>query len=81
MLELFKQMWAGWNRGIRGILWLQNTVLMTVAWVVAIAPVALVLKLMGRSMLDKAAADRAAPSYWNRRDPAPMDMGRAARRF
>lgn len=74
-------MWLGWNVAVRGIVTLQSHVLMSITWLVGLAPVALFFKLTGRRMLDRAPADPAAPTYRAERDARPMDMGRASRMF
>lgn len=81
MLELFRRMWVAWNRGVRGIFWVQNAVLMTVAWLVGLAPVAVVLKLLRRPMLDRAPADPRAETHWHPRNGRPMRMEEAVRRY
>ncbi len=81
MLELFRRMWVGWNVVVRGIVTAQSRLLMAVTWIVGLAPVALVMKAMGRRMLDRSPADPNAPSYRTTRDPKPLDMDRAARMF
>lgn len=81
MLELFRRMWVAWNRGVRGIFVVQNTVLMTIAWLVGLAPIAVALKLMRRPMLDRAPADPRAQTHWRPRRGKPMRMEEAARRF
>lgn len=81
MLESFRRLWIGWNALARRILGAQTWLLMAVTFVVGLGPPALVLRLLRRSMLDRAPADRAASSYRVVRDPTPMDMKRAARQF
>lgn len=81
MLQLFKQMWLGWNRAVKGIFWLQNTVVMTVTFVVGVAPVAIGLKLIGKKMMDKGPPPPDAKSYWVERDPEPISMDKASRQF
>ena len=81
MLELFKRMWVGWQGATRGILVAQNAVLMTVAYVLGLGPVALAWKVMRRSMLDRAPADPKAASYWRARKGTPMSMDEANRPF
>jgi hypothetical protein len=81
MLEAFKRMWIGWNVVVRGILVVQNGVLMGTAYLLGIGPVALVLKLFRRDLLDRGPAARGAASYWRRRDGKPIDMRGATRQF
>lgn len=81
MLLFFRRMWVGWNGLVRGIVTAQSRVLMSVTWLVGLAPVALYLKLTGKRLIDRAPADPAAVTYRSARDGKPMDMGRAARMF
>ncbi len=81
MLELFKRMWIGWNAGVRRVMGLQSTVLMGVAYVLAVGPVSLVLRVTGRDLLDRGPARRPAASYWLKRDGKAIEMKQAARQF
>ena len=82
MLELFKQMWIGWNdRVVRNILRVQNYVLMSVVFIFGLAPVALALKAMRRPMLDRGPAPPGTQSYWVERDGKPLTIEQAARQF
>ena len=81
VLEIFKRMWAGWNAAVRRIFRVQNALLMGVAYFVGIGPVAIVMRLTGRSMLDRAPADPKATTYWVPRDGKPMTMEEAGRRY
>ncbi|MFN7143411.1 MAG: hypothetical protein ACK4YP_06530 [Myxococcota bacterium] len=81
MLLFFRRMWVGWNALVRGIVTAQSRVLMSVTWLVGLAPVALYLKLTGKRLIDRAPADPTAATYRNERDGTSMDMGRAARMF
>lgn len=81
MLELFKRMWSGWNVGVRRFMAAQNATLMGVAWLLGIGPVALVLRLMQRDMLDRKLGAPDARSHWRARDGKPLDMQGASRRY
>lgn len=81
MLELLRRLWIGWNAALRGFLTAQSRLLMSITWIVGVAPVALWLRLTGRRLLDRAPADPKAATYGLRRDPRPLDMERASRMF
>jgi len=81
MLELFKRMWAGWNVGVRKLVAGQNALIMSVAYVVGLGPVALALRVGGRTMLDRAPADPSAPTYWLPRRSRASTMEEANRMF
>jgi hypothetical protein len=81
LLELFRRMWLGWQRFVKGVLLVQNTVLMGFVWVFGLGPVAIGAKLVRHPFLDREPADPAAKSHWKPRDPKPMDMKAASRPF
>jgi hypothetical protein len=81
MLLLFRSMWIGWNGVARRLITAQSFVLMVVTFVIGIGPVALLLRLVRRSMIDRAPADPAASTYRVVRDPAALDMKAASRQF
>ena len=81
MLEVFRRMWLGWNVLVRKIVSGQTWILMTITWVVGMAPVAIAFKIARKPMIDRAAADPNAKTYGVARDAAPLDMKRASRMF
>jgi len=81
MLELFKRMWLGWQGVAAGILFLQNGLLMSVAYFLGVGPVAIVFRLMGRTMIDRAPAQPGAATYWQPRSGKPQTMEEASRQF
>lgn len=81
ILALFKRMWLLWNRGIRGVMRLQSRVIMTVAWLLAIGPVALVFRVVGRTLLDRGPAPPGARSFWLTRPDTEATMKDASRPF
>ncbi len=81
VLERFKRMWLGWQGVAAGILWFQNALLMTVAYVVGVGPVAVGFRLLRRPLLDRAPAVPGAKSHWVSRSGKPMTMDEAARQF
>lgn len=81
MLELFKRMWVGWNRGVRALLRLQTRAIMTVAYLLAIGPVAVVFRITGRTLLDRGPAPRGASTYWLARPNTEATMRDASRPF
>lgn len=81
VLESFKRMWVAWGGFARGLLIAQNWVLMSFAYVFAIGPVALAMRLGGRRMIDRAPPEPGASSYWRPRSGKPMSMDEASRMF
>jgi hypothetical protein len=81
ILEFFKRLWIGWNKGIRGLFWLQTAIVMSIAFVLGIAPVAIFFKLTGRKLLDRSPARPDQPSYWVARPRRTLSMKEASRQF
>jgi hypothetical protein len=81
VIFFFKTLWRKQKAGIHGILLLQNWILMTFVYGVALAPVAVLSKIFGWEMLDMSPPDPEAKTYWQDRDDEPMTLERAQRRF
>ena len=81
MIALFKALWRRQKRFIHGIIYWQNWILMAVVYVVAVTPVALVMKLFRRPMLDVTPPDFERKSYWVERTDGVMTWEKARRRF
>ena len=81
MILFFKALWRKQKAGIHGILMLQNWILMTFVYWVALAPVAVLSKIFRWEMLDLSPPDPKAKTYWIPRDEGPMTLEKARRRF
>ena len=81
MLELFKVMWDRWQGVAAGIMTVQNTILMGVAYILGVGPVALGFRLLGRQLIDRAPAAPGAASYWHARSGKNITMTEANRQF
>jgi hypothetical protein len=74
MLNLFKQIWRGWKGFTHKIIAVQNWFLMAVVYITAVAPVAIMMKLFRRELLDRGLGDEDAESYWIPREDGPYTM-------
>jgi hypothetical protein len=81
MLEIFKRLWASWNRGVRAAARLQSEAIMTVAYVFGVGPVAITFRLMGRTLLDRGPAPDGTTTYWHPRTAGEATMKDASRPF
>jgi hypothetical protein len=81
MLWLFKSLWRWQHAFLHAVIALQNRVLMTVVYVVAMAPVAVLLKLFRQDLLHRGDPEQPGSSYWVPREDDPMTMDRARRMF
>jgi hypothetical protein len=81
MVCLFKSMWRWQHAFLRAVIGLQNWVLMALVYVVAIAPVAVVMKFLHPNLLYRGESEEGRDTHWIPRDDEPMDMERARRMF
>lgn len=81
MLGLMTTLWRGWKRFAHGLIKGQNWLLMAVAYVFALGPVSIFIKLDKRRRLDRGPADPAATTYQVPVQHVPMDVRRAQRPF
>tara|TARA_B100001250_G_scaffold343963_1_gene312807 strand:+ start:356 stop:604 length:249 start_codon:yes stop_codon:yes gene_type:complete len=81
LIRFFKGLWRREKAFLHGILKLQNWILMALVYVLAVAPVAILLKLFRHEMLDKSLPDPEAKSYWVEKTDGPLTLERARKRF
>ncbi len=81
MLRLFKSLWRWQHAFMHAVISLQNRVLMTVVYVVAMAPVAILFKLFRQDLLHRGDPEQPGSSYWVPRTDDPVTMDRARRMF
>lgn len=81
MLTLMKRIWRAWKGVAHRIIQAQNWVLMSIVYWVALAPVAVVLRLTGHRPVPDAPAPAADGSFWIPREDGAMKMDRATRMF
>ena len=75
-------LWSKWKRVAHFITHTLNTILLVLAYIVAIGPVSLGLRLTGQDILDKKWPKGDAPqTWWKARDPLPNDLERFERQF
>ncbi|MEY3213061.1 MAG: hypothetical protein RIT28_3542 [Pseudomonadota bacterium] len=76
-----KKIWRSWKGLAHHIVAAQNFVLMSLVYWVALAPVALCLKLIGRSVIAPPPEKDAQGSFWRPRAASGYDLQRANRMF
>ena len=81
MLATMKTIWRAWKGLAHKIIAAQNFVLMSWVYIVAVAPVAICMKLLGRKLVFRPVIDADADSYWQEKTDGPMTMDRANRMF
>jgi hypothetical protein len=66
-----------WTRLFEGIGKVWTAVILSVVYVLSVGPVGLVMRLLGRDLLDRTMA--AEPSFWRTHEPNPMGPAAAVR--
>jgi hypothetical protein len=79
ILRLMKTIWRRWKGVAHAIIHAQNWFLMAVAYVVAVSPVAVILRLYHRDLTDRGLGDEEAGSYWLEVSMGQEDIRRAQR--
>jgi Saxitoxin biosynthesis operon protein SxtJ len=69
--------YAAWTRFFEGIGKVWTAVLLSVVYVVSVGPVGLVMRLLGRDLLDRKMTIE--PSLWRAHEPNPMGPAAAVR--
>jgi hypothetical protein len=79
ILTLMKTIWRRWKRVAHGIIHAQSWILMAVTYIVAVGPVAVVMRLGSKDLTDRGLGDPSAVSYWQEPSMGHQDIRRAQR--
>jgi hypothetical protein len=77
---LLRPLYRLWMKLAFALAWINTRVLLGLFFYLVMTPVGLVLRAMGKDLLDER-IDRRAPSYWIRREATPFDAERYRRLF
>jgi len=75
-----RPVYAGWMKFAHVLGWVNTRLLLGLFFYLVLTPVALVLRLGGKDLLDQR-LDRSARSYWVKRTPVELDQERYERLF
>jgi hypothetical protein len=78
--RLLHPVWAGWMKFAHLLSLVMTFVVLSVAWVGAFLPMAALLKVFRKEVMDTS-FDRKAVTYWENRDPKYDDFKRLERQF
>lgn len=81
MLGTMTALWRSWKRFAHGIIRAQNLILMSIAYIVAMGPVSILIKLDRNRRLDRGPADPEAKTYGLPAKVPPSDVRRAQRPY
>lgn len=76
-----KVIWRAWKGVAHRIIQAQNWFLMSIVYWIALAPVAILLRLSRRPVVPADPSPDERGSYWIPRDDGPITMERAGRMF
>ncbi len=79
ILSMMKTIWRRWKGFAHGIIRAQNWTLMAIAYITAVAPVAIIMRLIDNDMTDRGLGDRESGSYWLKPMMSKEDIRRAQR--
>jgi Saxitoxin biosynthesis operon protein SxtJ len=69
--------YRAWTRFFEGIGKVWTAVILSLVYLLSVGPVGLVMRLLGRDLLDRTLA--AEPSFWRAHEPNPMGPAASAR--
>ena len=78
-MTILKKIWAGWKFIAHKIGVFNTKLLLTITYFLMISLISLVVRLLGRDLLDKRFRPR--PSYWHPKEPVTVDLERCRRQF
>ena len=77
---VLKPVYASWMLFAFVLGWINTRLLLGAFFYLVLTPIGLLLRLMGKDLLDEA-LDRNAGSYWKKRERRPFEKGRYERLF
>ena len=66
-----------WTRAFQAVGKVWTVVLLSIIYLLSVGPIAVVMRLLGKDMLDKRI--ETAPSFWRHHEPGPLPPAAAAR--
>ena len=79
MLQVMKAIWGRWKGLAHSIIRAQNWIVMAVAYVIGMGPVAVIMRLKNADLIDRGLGDIEADSHWIKRNDDPQDIRRSQR--
>jgi hypothetical protein len=79
MMRIVRKLWAWWKAFAHVLGQIQTTILLSLVYLIAIGPIALVSRLIGRDLLGLRRSDN--PSYWHPLPEVTASVERALKQF
>ena len=79
MLHIMKAMWRRWKGLAHSIIRAQNWLIMAIAYLIAMGPVAAIMRLKSNDLIDRGLGDPDARSFWIRLSEPNQDIRRSQR--
>ena len=80
LTSILRPIYVVWMKFAYILVWINMRVILGLFFYVVLTPVGLVFRLLGKDLIDQK-IDRAAPTYWKRREPQRLDASRYERLF
>lgn len=77
---IFLPLWEVWMKFAHYLGMVMTNVILTIAWIVVMVPIAILLKVMGKKVIDSR-FDRSLKTYWEDRDDKSNDFQLLERQF
>lgn len=78
--KILRPIYIGWMKFAFMLGWINTRILLGVFFYIIVTPIALAMRLFGKDIIDKR-IDRAARSYWHKREKQAFDPARYERLF
>ncbi|MBD3334771.1 MAG: hypothetical protein GF355_04590 [Candidatus Eisenbacteria bacterium] len=78
-IPLLVPVYKGWMKGAHALGWVQTRLLLGIVFYLAITPIGLFMRLFGHDPLQK--RRRAGNSFWEPREPQPVDPARYRKQY
>jgi hypothetical protein len=79
--SVLRPAWAGWMAFAEFLGKIMSTLIVSVAWTIVLVPMALLLKIIGKKVMDCTSFDPAVESYWEDRDKKLHDFQLLERQY
>ena len=79
-VPVLRPVYIAWMTFARWLAWVNTRVILGLFFYLVLTPAGLAARALGKDLLDER-IDRAAPTYWNKREPVQPDRARYERLF
>jgi hypothetical protein len=78
---VLRPVWSGWMAFAEALGKFMSTLIVSIAWTIVLVPVALLLRIIGKKVMDCSSYEPGVESYWEERDQKLHDFKLLERQF